>query len=167
MEIKTKNRNFTIKQATIDDVPQILSLIRELAEYEKLSHEVVATVDILEESLFGEWKVAEAVLGHYDGKPVSFALFFHNFSTFAGRPGIYIEDIYVKPEMRGKGIGSIMFAYIARLACERKCARLEWSVLNWNEPAIKFYKTIGSVPMDEWTVHRVTGAGLEQLAERF
>ena len=167
MEISTKITNFTIRPATEDEAPLILSLIKGLAEYEKLAHEVVATEELLRETLFGARLVAEVILGYFDGEPVSFALFFHNFSTFLGRPGIYLEDLFVKPEMRGKGIGRVMLAYVAQLAKERQCGRLEWSVLDWNEPALKFYKSIGAVPMDEWTVHRVTGEALDHLAAEF
>jgi GNAT superfamily N-acetyltransferase len=156
---------FTLKPATPNDVPLILSFIKELAEYEKLLHEVVATEEILKETLFGEKSHAEVVMGYLDNKPVSFALFFHNFSTFLGRPGIYLEDLFVKPEARGKGIGQKMLAYLAHLAKERKCGRLEWWVLNWNETAINFYKKLNAIPMDEWTVFRVTDKALDDLAK--
>lgn len=155
-----------IRPATEDDVPIILSLIRELAEYERLSHEVVATEGLLRESLFGERRGAEVLIACCKGAPAGFALFFHSFSTFLGRPGIYLEDLYVKPEFRGRGIGRALLAHLARLAKERGCGRLEWAVLDWNEPAIKLYKSIGAVPMDEWTVYRVTGEALETLATR-
>ena len=153
-----------IKAATEDDVPLILSFIRELAEYERLSHEVVATEDLLRESLFGERRGAEVLIGYYGDAPAGFALFFDNFSTFLGRPGIYLEDLYVKPEFRGSGIGRALLIHVAGLAKERNCGRLEWSVLDWNEPAIKFYESMGAVPRDEWTVYRVTGEALEKLA---
>jgi GNAT superfamily N-acetyltransferase len=155
-----------IRPATEDDVPIILSLIRELAEYERLSHEVVATEDLLRESLFGERRGAEVLIACCKGAPAGFALFFHSFSTFLGRPGIYLEDLYVKPEFRGRGIGRALLTHLARLAKERGCGRLEWAVLDWNEPAIKLYKSIIAVPMDEWTVYRVTGEALETLATR-
>lgn len=155
-----------IRPATEDDVPIILSLIRELAEYERLSHEVVATEGLLRESLFGAWRGAEVLIACCKGAPAGFALFFHSFSTFLGRPGIYLEDLYVKPEFRGRGIGRALLTHLARLAKERGCGRLEWAVLDWNEPAIKLYKSIGAVPMDEWTVYRVTGEALETLATR-
>ena len=155
-----------IRPATEDDVPIILSLIRELAEYERLSHEVVATEGLLRESLFGERRGAEVLIACCKGAPAGFALFFHSFSTFLGRPGIYLEDLYVKPEFRGRGIGRALLTRLARLAKERGCGRLEWAVLDWNEPAIKLYKSIGAVPMDEWTVYRVTGEALETLATR-
>lgn len=153
-----------IKSATIEDVPLILEFIKALAEYEKLLHEVVATEEILKETLFGKHTHAEVVIGYFDDKPVSFALFFHNFSTFLGRPGIYLEDLFVKPEARGFGIGQKMLSYLAKLAKDRKCGRLEWWVLDWNETAINFYKKIGAIPMDEWTVFRVTGDALDKLA---
>ena len=155
-----------IRPATEDDVPIILSLIRELAEYERLSHEVVATEGLLRESLFGDRRGAEVLIACCKGAPAGFALFFHSFSTFLGRPGIYLEDLYVKPKFRGRGIGRALLAHLARLAKERGCGRLEWAVLDWNEPAIKLYKSIGAVPMDEWTVYRVTGEALETLATR-
>ena len=155
-----------IRPATEDDVPIILSLIRELAEYERLSHEVVATEGLLRESLFGERRGAEVLIACCKGAPAGFALFFHSFSTFLGRPGIYLEDLYVKPEFRGRGIGRALLTHLARLAKERGCGGLEWAVLDWNEPAIKLYKSIGAVPMDEWTVYRVTGEALETLATR-
>src|SRR5450432_190536 len=150
------NESLSILRATPSDVPLILDLIRGIAEYEKLSHEVVAMEDSLREHLFGERPMAEVRIARVDEKPVSFALFFHNFSTFLGRPGIYLEDLFVKPEARGKGIGQKMLAYLAHLAKKRKCGRLEWWVLDWNETAINFYKKIGAKPMDEWTVFRVT-----------
>ncbi|MBI1882431.1 MAG: GNAT family N-acetyltransferase [Chloroflexi bacterium] len=167
MKIPTRLPNFTLKPATMEDTPLILTFIKGLADYEKLAHEVVATEDILRETLFGERRVAEVVIGYYEGEPVSFALFFHNFSTFLGRPGIYLEDLFVKPEMRGRGIGRVMLAYLARLAQERKCGRLEWSVLNWNEPAIKVYQSLGAMTKDEWTMYRLTGPTLAQLAGEF
>jgi len=156
--------SFEIKPATPQDTPLILSFIKELAEYEKLSHEVVATEEILKETLFGDKSHAEVVIGYLDNKPISFALFFHNFSTFLGRPGIYLEDLFVKPEARGKGIGQKMLGFLAQLAKSRKCGRLEWWVLDWNETAIGFYKKLGAKPMDEWTVFRVTDKALDKLA---
>ena len=167
MKVSTNIKNFTIRPATKVDAPVILSLIQGLAEYEKLSHEVVATEELLRDTLFGARPVAEVILGDFEGDPVSFALFFHNYSTFLGRPGIYLEDLFVKPEMRRKGFGKVMLAYVANLAKERQCGRLEWSVLDWNEPAWKFYKSIGADPMDQWTVHRVTGDGISRLAANF
>jgi len=153
-----------IRSATEDDVPLILTLIKELAEYERLSHEVVATEEMLRDSLFGERRVAEALLGYLGDDPAGFALFFHNFSTFLGRPGIYLEDLYVRPEFRGAGVGRALLVHLAGLAKERGCGRLEWSVLDWNEPAIGFYKGIGASPVSGWTVYRLTGEALENLA---
>jgi GNAT superfamily N-acetyltransferase len=153
-----------IRPATVEDVSLILSFIKELADFERLSHEVVATEDILRKSLFGKRRAAEVVIGQQGEDPAGFALFFHSFSTFLGRPGIYLEDLYVKPEFRGMGIGRAILVYLARLAKKRDCGRLEWSVLNWNEPAIRLYRGIGAVPMDDWTVYRVTGDALGRLA---
>jgi GNAT superfamily N-acetyltransferase len=155
-----------IRAATEDDVPLLLSLIRELAEYERLSHEVVATEDLLRESLFGRRRVAEALLGYLGDEPAGFALFFHNFSTFLGRPGSYLEDLYVRPEFRGAGVGRALLVYLAGLARDRDCGRLEWSVLDWNEPAIGFYERIGAAPVSGWTIYRVSGEALEELAGR-
>ncbi len=153
-----------IRPATVEDVPLILSFVRELAGYERLSHEVSATEDLLRFHLFGERREAEVLIGHHVDEPAGFALFFHNFSTFLGRPGIYLEDLYVKSEFRGKGIGRAMLVYLAGLAKERNWGRLEWSVLNWNEPAIRLYRGVGAVSMDEWTVYRVAGEALDELA---
>lgn len=147
------------------DVPLILRFIKELADYERLAHEVVTNQQILEEALFGERPVAEVVFAYYDNEPVGYALFFYSFSTFLGRPGIYLEDVFVRPPMRGRGIGKALLVYLARLAEERKCGRLEWAVLNWNEPSIRFYESLGAVPMDEWTVYRLSGESLARLAD--
>jgi GNAT superfamily N-acetyltransferase len=155
-----------IRAATADDVPLILDFIRALAEYEKLAHECVATEEALRKTLFGERPYAECVIAGLDGKPVGFALFFHNYSTFLGKPGIYLEDLFVHPDARGHGVGEKLLAHLARLAIERDCGRLEWWVLDWNEPALAFYRKLGAVPMGEWTVHRVTGGALEDLARR-
>lgn len=162
--IPTKIPGFELRFAESSDVSLVLSLIRELAEYEKLLHEVVATEEILGETLFGSRRVAEVILGFYEQKPVSFAIFFHNYSTFLGRPGLYLEDLFVKPEMRGKGFGKVMLSYLAKLAKERGCGRFEWWVLDWNEPALGFYKKLGAAPMNDWTVYRVTGEALDKLA---
>lgn len=159
------NELFIVKEATVEDIPLILSFIKELAAYEKLLHEVKATEAILKETLFGEKPSAKVVIGYLNKIPVSFALFFHNFSTFLGRPGIYLEDLFVKPEVRGKGIGKKMLAYLAHLAKKLNCGRLEWWVLDWNKEATAFYKKMGAIPMDEWTVHRVTGKTLDELAD--
>lgn len=156
--------DLTIRAATEADVPLILEFIRDLAEYEKLADHVVATEDLLRTTLFGHPRFAEVIIGEAGGQPVAFALFFHNFSTFLGRPGIYLEDLFVKPEFRGRGYGKAMLARLAAIARSRNCGRLEWSVLNWNEPAIEFYKSLGAKPMDEWQVFRLTGEALEKLA---
>ena len=153
-----------IRPATEADVPLILSFIREFADYERLSHEVVATEEALLDSLFGERRMAEVVLAYKGGLPAAFAVFFHTFSTFLGRPGIYLEDLYVRPEFRGAGIGRALLVHLAKLARERGCGRLEWLVLDWNEPAIRFYKSIGASPVSGLTVYRVTGEALEELA---
>jgi GNAT superfamily N-acetyltransferase len=158
---------FEIRFATIADVPLISQFIKELAEYEQLLHEVVATEELLQETLFGKKSHAEVIIGYLDDKPVCFALFFHNFSTFLGKPGIYLEDLYVKPEARGQGVGKMMLAYLAQLAKDRNCGRLEWWVLDWNETAINFYKSIGAKAMDEWTVYRVTDDALDCLANSY
>ena len=161
--IRTNDNTLRIVPATKADVPVILALIKDLAEYERLSNEVVATEEILEETLFGERHYAEVLLAFLGNEPAGYALFFHSFSTFLGRPGIYLEDIYVKPQYRGSGIGKKLLARLAQLASERKCGRMEWAVLNWNEPSIGFYKSLGARPMDEWTVFRLTGDQLGQL----
>ena len=157
---------FHFRRAEKKDVPVILEFIKGLAEYEKLSHEVSATEALLEETLFGNSKVAEVIIGYEGEEPAGFALFFHNYSTFLGRPGIYLEDLYVKEAFRGKGYGKKLLAELARIAVERKCGRLEWSVLDWNTPAIDFYKSIGAFPMDEWTTYRLTGKALHELGKK-
>lgn len=156
----------TIRPATRGEVPLVLQFIRDLARYERLEHEVSASEAELGEALFGERPYAEVVFACSGGEPVGFALFFHNFSTFKGRPGIYLEDLFVRPEARGRGVGKLLLAYLARTAVERRCARLEWAVLDWNEPSIGFYRSLGAVPMDEWTTFRLTGEALELLAGR-
>jgi len=167
MEIKTQIPEFIIREATALDIPLILSFIKGLGEYEKLSHEVVATEELLHENLFEKNPKAEVIFGYYKAVPVAFALFFHNFSTFLGKPGLYLEDPFVKPEYRCKGFGKSMLAYLAKLAKERKCGRLEWWVLDWNEPALKFYKSISARRMDEWTTQRLDGVELHKLAKHF
>lgn len=155
---------FVLRSATAADVPAVLSCIRGLAEYEKLPHEVVATEEILRETLFGPRPAAEVVLAE-DGEEVAgFALFFHNFSTFLGRPGLYLEDLYVYPRFRGRGLGRQLLAHLARLAVERKCGRFEWAVLDWNVDAIGFYEAMGAVAMSDWTVYRLAGDALQRLA---
>jgi GNAT superfamily N-acetyltransferase len=154
----------TIRLATAADLPLIAGFIRDLADYEKLSHEVRFDEAKLGENLFGPRPYAEVIIGEIDGSPQGFALFFHNFSTFEGRPGIYLEDLFVRPEARGSGLGKALLAHLAKLCIERDCARLEWSVLDWNEPAIGFYKSLGARMMDEWTVMRVDGDALARFA---
>ena len=160
----TTLKDFEIRTAVEGDAPLILSFIKKLAVYEKLAHKVTATEDILRETLFGERRYAEVVIGYHSGEPVGFALFFHNYSTFLGKPGIYLEDLFVDEEHRGKGFGKALLAHLAGLAKERDCGRLEWAVLNWNEPSINFYMALGAAPMNDWTVFRVTGEALDKLA---
>ncbi len=162
---KSASSELRIRKAAKADVHTILKFIRELAEFEKLSHEVVVTEKILENSLFGsEFNSAEVLIGETFHEPVCFALFFHNYSTFLGQPGIYLEDLYVTPTHRSKGFGAAMLSYIAQLAVERNCGRFEWSVLDWNEDAIRFYKQLGAKPMSDWTTFRLTGDELFKLA---
>lgn len=154
----------SIRLATPADLPLIADLIRGLAEYEKLAHEVRFDEAVLGAKLFGPRPYAEVIIGEVDGAAQGFALFFHNFSTFEGKPGVYLEDLFVRPEARGSGLGKALLSRLAAIAVERDCARLEWSVLDWNEPAIGFYKKLGARLMDEWTVMRVDGAALVQLS---
>lgn len=153
----------SIRTATPADLPLIAQLIRDLADYEKLLHEVRFDEAVLGQKLFGPRPYAEVVIGEIDGTPQGFALFFHNFSTFEGKPGIYLEDLFVRPAARGSGLGKALLSHLAMLAVERDCARLEWSVLDWNSPAIGFYQKLGARLMDEWTVMRVDGTALQQL----
>ncbi|MDA3842827.1 MAG: GNAT family N-acetyltransferase [Candidatus Kapabacteria bacterium] len=157
------NSKFNIRLAEEKDSGTIFKFIQDLAEFEKLSDTVSATEDIIRESLFGQKAYAETILAEIDGKPVAFAMFFHNFSTFVGRPGLYIEDAYVYPEHRGKGIGTCMFKFCAKLAKERNCGRMEWMALKWN-PACELYKKMGAETMDEWHVFRLTGDALDEFA---
>jgi GNAT superfamily N-acetyltransferase len=157
--------NVTISTATEGDIPLILSFVKQLAEYEKLSHKVVASEQRLRETLFGVRPFAEVVIGYINGEAAGFALFFHNYSTFLALPGIYLEDLFVQPKFRGYGVGKALLIHLAKLAVERNCGRLEWSVLDWNEPAIGFYKSLGAEPLDAWTVFRVTGDNLAKLAQ--
>jgi GNAT superfamily N-acetyltransferase len=165
--IKTSIPGFQLRHAEKRDVPLILDLIRGIAEYEKLSHEVVATEDLLKENLFGKKRFAEVVLGYEGDTAVGFALFFHNFSTFTGRPGLYLEDLFVYEEYRGKGYGKVLLLYLATLAKERTCSRFEWVVLDWNAPAIEFYNSLGARQMKEWIITRVAGEDIDRLADRF
>ncbi len=154
-----------IRPATPTDVPLIAQLIRDLAEYEKLAHDVVFNEAALKQHLFGPRPYAEVLIAEHEGAGVGFALFFHNFSTFLGQPGIYLEDLFVKPANRGQGHGKQLLAALARLAVERGCGRLEWAVLDWNKPAIGFYESLGARPNDEWTVFRLTGEALQSLGK--
>jgi GNAT superfamily N-acetyltransferase len=154
----------SIRPATVDDVPLVRQLIAELAEYERLAHAAVATDEDLREQLFGAHPAAEVLIGEVDGVPAGFALFFHNFSTFLGKRGLYLEDLFVRPSARGVGLGKHLMAALARIAVQRDCGRFEWSVLDWNAPAIGFYRRIGATGMDEWTVQRLEGEALHALA---
>ena len=158
------NEHIRLRFAEEKDVALIVGFIRGLAEYEHLLDTVKIQEADIKKYVF-EKKLIVVVIGEYDGAPAGFALFFHNFSTFVGKPGIFIEDIFVKPEMRGKGLGKILFSFLAKIAVERNCGRLEWLCLNWNEPSIKFYKSQGAQAMDEWSTYRVTGDGIKKLAE--
>ena len=154
-----------IRSATVEDVGIILKFIRELAVYEKLEQEVVCTEEDLKATLFGEPKFAEVLLLEEQGQPAGFALFFHNYSTFLGRPGIHLEDLFVLPEHRGRGFGKMLLGAVARVALERNCGRLEWNVLDWNEPAIRFYQSLGAKAMSEWTGYRLTGTALQDFGK--
>jgi GNAT superfamily N-acetyltransferase len=159
-----KLNKFEIRSASVEDVPIILELIRDLATYERAPDEVTATEEKLVDVLFGKRPAAEVLLAFEGKSPVGFAVFFHNFSTWLGRPGLYLEDLFVKPEKRGKGYGRALLIELAKIAHDRGCGRMEWAVLNWNEPAIKFYHSLGAKPMDEWTVFRLTRDGIARLA---
>jgi GNAT superfamily N-acetyltransferase len=156
-----------IRNARVEDVPVILAFIRDLAEYEKLSGEVVADEVTLRATLFGEHPGAEVLIAELAGEPVGFALFFQSYSTFLAKPGLYLEDLFVRPAARGKGVGGALMAACARIAVARGYGRFEWSVLDWNEPALRFYRELGATPMTEWTVQRITGAPLAALAQRW
>jgi len=157
--------DFQIRPARVDDVPTILQLIGDLATYERAPDEVVATEEQLVDVLFGERPVAEVLLAYEGELPVGFAVYFYNFSTWLGRPGLYLEDLFVKPEKRGKGYGRALLVELAKIARDRGCGRMEWAVLNWNEPAIKFYRALGAKPMHEWTVFRLTRDEIGKLAD--
>jgi GNAT superfamily N-acetyltransferase len=155
---------FAIRDATEQDVPLILEMIKGLAEYEQLAHQVIATEASLRESLFGSHPAAEVVIGYAGEQPAGFALFFHNYSTFLAQRGLYLEDLFVLQEWRGRGLGRQLLAHLARIAVERNCGRMEWSVLDWNEPALRVYRGIGATPLDDWTICRLTGDALHRLA---
>jgi GNAT superfamily N-acetyltransferase len=157
--------SISVRPAKELDIDVILQFIRELAEYERLSHEVVVNEQLLQQFLFGERPAAEAIIAEYETAPAGFALFFQTFSTFVGRPGLYLEDLYVNPSMRDKGIGKALLRYIARLAVERGLGRLEWSVLDWNESAVRFYERLGADAMDDWIVYRLTDDALAALSQ--
>jgi GNAT superfamily N-acetyltransferase len=163
--MRTEPENFTIRPATVTDVPIIFQLIHDLATYERAPNEVRATEAQLNDVLFGEKPAAEVLLAFEDEMPIGFAVFFHNFSTWLGKPGLYLEDLFVKPEVRGKGYGRALLIHLAKIARDRGCGRMEWAVLDWNEPAIQFYKKIGAQPLDEWKIFRLTGDGIARLAE--
>jgi len=159
-----KNQNFAIRPATIGDVPIILELIRDLATYERAPHDVTATEEQLTDVLFGEKRAAEVLLAFEGDTPIGFAVFFPNFSTWVGRPGLYLEDLFVRPEHRGKGYGRALLVYLAGIARDRGCGRMEWAVLDWNAPAIDFYKKLGAAPLEEWKIFRLTRDGIAKLA---
>ena len=161
----SSSSEFRIESATESDIPLILTFIKGLAEYEGLAHEVIATEKNLRDSLFGPRASAEVVIAYNAKEPVGFAVFFHNYSTFLGRTGLYLEDIFVLPEWRRRGLGRALMGHVARIAVTRDCGRLEWSVLDRNEPAIRFYRALGARPMDQWTTYSLTGEALERLGE--
>ncbi|GAB3358889.1 GNAT family N-acetyltransferase [Lysobacter tyrosinilyticus] len=165
--IATQRPGVTLRPATRNDVPLILALIRELAEYEREPDAVQADEAMLAANLFGDAPGAEVVIADVDGRPAGFALFFHNFSTWLGRRGLHLEDLFVRPEFRGRGVGHVLMTYLAKLAVERGCGRFEWSVLDWNTPAIDFYRRVGAVGMEEWTVQRLSGDAMRALATSF
>lgn len=158
-------KSLDIKTATKNDIPLVLEFIRELAEYERMAEQVVASEESVEQSLFCESPAAEAFIGRVNNEPVAFAIIFHNYSTFVSKPGLYLEDLFVKPEQRGKGFGKTMLQFLAKLAIKRGCGRFEWAVLDWNKPAIDFYKSLGAEAMDEWTVFRLADEALENMAK--
>ena len=158
------NNELTIRQATEADVPLLLDFIRGIADYEKRLHEVVATEESIRESLFGKESTAEGLIAECDKEPMAFAVYFHNFSTFVGRRGLYLEDLFVKPALRRQGIGKKLLTYLAKIAVDRGCSRFEWAALDWNKPAIRFYEELGAQKMEEWRLFRMSGAALERLA---
>jgi GNAT superfamily N-acetyltransferase len=163
MAKSTKDRACIVRSAKPADAPALLAFIRELAEYERLAHMVEITEELLVKGLFGDRPSAEALVAEFDGEPAGWALFFTNFSTFRGMPGLYIEDVYVRPQLRGRGAGKALLKRVAEIAVERGCGRVEWSVLDWNSPSIEFYKKLGAVPLEEWTMYRLTGESLQRL----
>jgi GNAT superfamily N-acetyltransferase len=166
MQPTTSSAEFIIRPAIGKDCPTILAFIKQLAEYEKLAHEVVATEEKLQETLFGEHPSAEVIIAEYQNTPVGFALFFTNYSTFLAKPGIYLEDLYIQADMRGRGFGKKLLAHLAGIAVGRDCGRLDWWVLDWNQPAKDFYLSLNAEPMDGWTVNRLSGKALAALAEQ-
>lgn len=164
---QTNRQDIRLRTAQADDVGLILSFIQELADYERLTHLVEADAAMLHDTLFGKIPYAEVVIAELDVRPAGFALFFHNYSTFLGRPGLYLEDLYVKPDFRGSGIGGRLLSHLGALAVQRGCGRLEFSVLDWNKPAIDVYTNLGAEPMDDWTAFRFSGAALRELANRY
>jgi GNAT superfamily N-acetyltransferase len=166
-EIKTKIAGFTIRSAGADEVPLVLRFIIELAEYEGVAQEVEATEEILRENLFGEKASAEVIFGCFENEPIGFALYFRNFSTFQGKPGLYLEDLYVRPEMRGRGFGTALLAYLACLVRRQSLGRFEWGVFTWNTPARDFYRSIGAKPQERYLLNRLEGDSLRSLAEKF
>jgi GNAT superfamily N-acetyltransferase len=160
------SNRITIRAAAVDEVPLVLQFVRELAVYERLEHEVTATAEGFASALFGPRPCAEAVFACLDGTPVGYALFFRTFSSFVGKPGIFLEDLFVRPHARGHGVGKRLLAWLARTALERGCGRLEWAVLDWNEPSIGFYRSLGAVAQDQWTTYRLTDQALELLARQ-
>ena len=165
MLLTTSIEGFTLRAATKNDTATILGFIKELAEYEKLAHEVVATEATLHETLFGDTPYAKVIMAELNGTAVGYALYFHNFSTFTGRPGIYLEDLYVTPSARGSGVGRALLKQLAQIAVQQDCGRFEWSVLDWNEPAIKFYESVGAKAQNEWVIYRLTGQDLVDFTE--
>ncbi len=159
------NKIIKIRIAEIEDAKLILDFIKQLAEYEKLLDEVTANEELIIKYFFNNSKIVECLIAEYNDIPVGFAVFFHNFSTFKGKPGLYLEDLFVNPNMRGKGIGKALLIELAKIAKERDCARFEWSVLDWNQSAIDFYRSLGAVPMSDWTIFRMDETGIEQLAK--
>lgn len=164
MKFKTSNSDFTVRIAEEKDIPIVFSFIKELAEYEDLSHRVMATEEAIFHAMF-EKRIIEAIIGEFEGIPVGFFLYYYTFSTFAGKTGIYLEDVYIKPEMRRKGFGKSMFEVMAALAKEKDCNKLEWQCLNWNKPSIQFYTSIGAKPVDDWTVYSLQGDKMDALAQ--